>query len=599
MAVADCCRPMRRLRWRGPGARREAPAPSRAVLLLAVGCLAGCGATGSASNAGPTAGGGSGGAKGGFNPGAGTGGASAGSTSDAGIVNPDAPVLPPEQEVDSSFQVPVATGRYVWVANPTSGRVAYVDATTVSVKTVEAGNAPTYLATVPGATDEVIVLNALSHDATLMQAAPTGLVSTMIPGLAPLANAWAVSADGHFALAWTDSRAALAAGTHDTLEGFQQLTAIDLRTAPTLATTLAVGYRPVSITFAADASEAYVVTGDGVSVIGLPGAGGGAVRVTRDVPLTDDPLEDADTRDVSVTATGTAVVRREGSADVRIVDLHTSAAGVVTLSGPVTDLDVTPDGTRAVAVVRATSQVAVLPLATAVSQPTTIASETIAEQLVGSVVITPDGAQAILYSNAAETETLVVVNLASGTYRQVRVHALVLSVVPTPDGQFAIVLHRQPSPTTGTGGSGGASPSDGGVKPADGGVADAGSAPLLANAFSVIPLDGTRAGRIQETTAPPGAVAWAPGSDHALITVSDQKMHIYGAYLVGVPALDVTSIALASPPIATGVVAGANRGYVAQSYSEGRITFIPFDQGPPQTLTGFDLGARVVDGVSP
>ena len=83
------------------------------------------------------------------------------------------------------------------------------------------------------------------------------------------------------------------------------------------------------------------------------------------------------------------------------------------------------------------------------------------------------------------------------------------------------------------------------------------------------------------------------------MTVSDAKMRLYGAYLVGVPALDVTSIALASPPIATGVVAAANRGYVAQSYPEGRITFIPFDQGPPQTLTGFDLGARVVDGVSP
>lgn len=572
---------------------------SGVALGLPFAALIGCGFGGASSSSSP--GGGFGGAKGGFIPGAGTGGASAGGSqsADAGVALPDAAALPPEQEVDSSFKVPVATGRYVWVANPTSGRVAYVDASTVSVKTVEAGNAPTYLASIPGAADEVIVLNALSHDATLMQAAPAGLVSTMIPGLAPLANAWAVSPDGHFALAWTDSKAALAAGAHDTLEGFQDLTTIDLRTAPPLATTLAVGYRPVSITFSADGAEAYVVTGDGVSVIGLPAVAGGAVRVARDVPLTDDPTADADTRDVSVTATGTAVVRREGSADVRIVDLHAGTAGVVTLSGAVTDLDLTPDGTRAVAVVRETSQVAVLPLATAVAEPTTIVSETISDQVVGSVVITPDGAQAILYSNAASTETLVVVDLTTGAYRLVRVHALVLSVLPTPDGQFAVVLHRQPSATSGAGGGGGASPVDGGVTPTDGGVADAGATPVIANAFSVIPLDGSRAGRIQETTAPPGAVAWAPGSDHALITVSDQKMRTYGAYLVGVPALDVTSLSLASPPIATGVVAGANRGYVAQSYSEGRITFIPFDQGPPQTLTGFDLGARVVDGVSP
>jgi len=563
---------------------------SGAVLAGPVASLVGCSA-GSGSGAGVNAGG-FGGSRSGV-PGASSGGSSGGGVpADAGIA-PDASTLPPEQEVDSSFKVPVATGRYVWVANPTSGRVAYVDASTVSVKTVEAGNAPTYLATVPGATDEVIVMNVLSHDATLMQAGPAGLTSTMIPGLAPLANAWAIAPDGHFALAWTDSKAALAAGSHDTLEGFQDLTAIDLRTSPPLATALAVGYRPVSVTFSADGGEAYVVTGDGVSVIGLPAVAGGAVRVARDVPLTDDPTEDADTRDVSVTATGTAVVRREGSAAVRIVDLHTSVAGVVTLSGNVTDLDVTPDGARAVAVVRDTAEVAVLPLATALADPTTIASETITDQVVGSVVITPDGLQAILYSNAAETETLVVVDLTTGTYRLVRVHALVLSVSPTPDGQYAVVLHRQAPASSGSGGTGGSTIADGGTT--DAGVV----APVIANAFSVIPLDGSRAGRIQETTAPPTAVAWAPGSDHALITVSDQKMRLYGAYLVGVPALDVTSIALASPPIATGVVVAANRGYVAQSYSEGRITFIPFDQGPPQTLTGFDLGARVVDGVSP
>ena len=564
---------------------------SSAVLALPVASLVGCGASGSGSANAPGRGGFGGSTDAGV-PSAGSGGSTAGGTADGGNSS-DAASLPPEQEVDSSFKVPVATGRYVWVANPTSGRVAYVDASAVSVKTVEAGNAPTYLATIPGATDEVIVLNVLSHDATLMQAGPTGLTSTMIPGMAPLANAWAISPDGHFALAWTDSKVALAAGSHDTLEGFQDLTAIDLRTSPPLATTLAVGYRPVSVTFSADGTETYVVTGDGVSVIGLPALAGGVVRVARDVPLTDDPTEDADTRDVSVTATGTAVVRREGSAVVRIVDLHTSVAGMVSLSGAVTDLDVTPDGARAVAVVRDTAEVAVLPLATALADSTTIARETITDQVVGSVVITPDGLQAILYSNAAQTETLVVVDLTTGTYRLVRVHALVLSVSPTPDGQYAVVLHRQAPASNGAGGIGGATVTDGGTR--DAGVV----APVIANAFSVIPLDGSRAGRIQETTAPPTAVAWAPGSDHALITVSDQKMRLYGAYLVGVPALDVTSIALASPPIATGVVVAANRGYVAQSYSEGRITFIPFDQGPPQTLTGFDLGARVVDGVSP
>ena len=218
-----CGRPMRRMGSRARLGALMALGLSGAALAPVLASLVGCAGSGSAASADL---GGFGGTYGGT-PSRGSGGASAGSVPGAGGAGPDAGALPPEQEVDSSFEVPVATGRYVWVANPTSGRVAYLDAATLAVKTVEAGNAPTYLATVPGATDEVIVMNVLSHDATLMQATAAGLTSVMIPGVAPLANAWAVSPDGRFALAWTDSKAALAAAAHDTLEGFQDLTAID------------------------------------------------------------------------------------------------------------------------------------------------------------------------------------------------------------------------------------------------------------------------------------------------------------------------------------------------------------------------------------
>ena len=65
------------------------------------------------------------------------------------------------------------------------------------------------------------------------------------------------------------------------------------------------------------------------------------------------------------------------------------------------------------------------------------------------------------------------------------------------------------------------------------------------------------------------------------------------------PSLEVDQYTLASPPIAVGVVAGANRAYVAQSNPEGRITFIDLATGQARTLTGFELGSRVVDGSQP
>jgi len=280
-------------------------------------------------------------------------------------------------------------------------------------------------------------------------------------------------------------------------------------------------------------------------------------------------------------------VRREGSPEVRLIDLTTGTRGAVAMSGPVTDVDVTPDGARAVAVVRQTSEIAILPLATALSQPETVLRETIEGELVGSVVLTADASKAVLFSNAAEAERLTVVDVATGTYRILPVHAPVLSVKPTPDGRFAVVVHRAVSASPS--GSGGASGASGNQPPA----------PVAASAFSVIPLDGSRSGRIQETVAPPNAVAIATASDRALVTVRDDKGSVFGAYVVGIPALDITSIGLGSPPIATGVAAAANRGYVAQSHAEGRITFIPFAGGEPHTLTGFDLAARVVDGVTP
>ena len=79
----------------------------------------------------------------------------------------------------------------------------------------------------------------------------------------------------------------------------------------------------------------------------------------------------------------------------------------------------------------------------------------------------------------------------------------------------------------------------------------------------------------------------------------------YGLYMGLMPSLDVVHFSLASPPIAVGIVVGASRGYVAQNFAEGRITFVDLgseecDSSSPceqaRTITGFDLSARIVTG---
>ena len=121
-----------------------------------------------------------------------------------GAVVPAPPPAPPEEELESSFRVPVATGRFLWSANPDSGYVAVLDARsdTLEVHVHEAGHAPTYLAAVSDPEDDsvnqAIVLNVRSHDATLLAVKGSGeLESSETFPTHQGANALAISASGN------------------------------------------------------------------------------------------------------------------------------------------------------------------------------------------------------------------------------------------------------------------------------------------------------------------------------------------------------------------------------------------------------------------
>src|SRR5450432_2682837 len=136
-------------------------------------------------------------------------GSSSGGTT-ALVVSPSDAGVPAEQEDTLSFRAPVVSGRWVWTANPDTGKIAVVDAKTFTVRLADAGLGPTFLTALPTAPSmsKALVINVGSRDATLLSAAASGAVtsSAAIP-LAPDANAWAVSKTGKFAIAWTDSHA--------------------------------------------------------------------------------------------------------------------------------------------------------------------------------------------------------------------------------------------------------------------------------------------------------------------------------------------------------------------------------------------------------
>ncbi len=520
-----------------------------------------CGADDGSAAGGAPAGGTGGSTAGGGGGGLGGTGTGGGTSVDAGI---DAP---PEKEVESSFRSPVATGKYVWAANPDSGRVALVDATSYDVKIAEAGHGPTYLAAIPGgSTNAAIVLNVKSHDATLFRVAADGAFSQKTLKTHSGANAWAVSPGGKWAVAWTD---ASAMQNPDPTDGFQDVTVIDLAPGKESAKILSVGYRPARIGFASDETRAFAVTEPGISVIDLGAAG---TSVSALVKVTDDPLDNPAARDVTLTPDGDwALVRRDGSASVSFVSLKTGTRTDLPLSGHVTDLDLSDDGKRAVAVVRDTSEVFVLPVPGAASDPNSIDKQAIAGELFGSVALSTDASVALLYTNAVASDHLTILNLVPGpgylSHRTVALKAPVAAVFPAPDAQHALVLQKTLAGST------------------------------KAGAFSVVSTVAQLSPKILGTDAPPNAVAIqpAPKSEHALVTVRDDLKKVFGVYRVKLSTQQVDFDKLASPPLATGIVAAANKGYVAQLHPEGRITFIDFATGEVRTLTGFELGAKVVE----
>lgn len=489
------------------------------------------------------------------------------------VVGADGIVVPanPELEVETSFRVPVVTGNLIWVANPTSGRVALVDASTYEVQTLPAGLSPTYLAAIPGGTNnQALVINAGAADATLFRQAPGGALEQLDIPIHQGATAWSMSEAGRWAIAWSDARdfAAL-----DPTEGLQDVTVIDLSREPPAPLRFSVGYRPVTLSIDAAGTRAYAVTRDGISVIEL----GAAPRLLDDITIvspeetlaadTGEPVLD----DVPITPDGRfAIVRFADAPRLKVISLADDTSQVLTLPGEVSDVDLTGDGARAVAVIRATGQVAVFSPAAALADPAQVTLRSVTGETLGSAALPDAGEKALLFTNAIASDRLAILDLvaADTAARVVSLKAPITAVFPSPEGSHAVAL-----------------------------LATAASSER-AGAFSIIPVDAALPPKIQGTDAPPFRVSLAETAAglRGLVTTRDDVNGIYAAYLIRMPSLQVDRIELASPPTAVGVLPELGVGYVAQQHPEGRITFINLESAAPETLTGFELADRVVNG---
>jgi hypothetical protein len=218
--------------------------------------------------------------------------------------------------------------------------------------------------------------------------------------------------------------------------------------------------------------------------------------------------------------------------------------------------------------------VAVFDPAVAIADPTQVVLHTFTGETLGSTALPDSGDTALLFTNAIDSDRLAILDLlapGSVSPRVVSLKAPIRAVFPTPEGSYAVAL------------------------------LDTALGSERAGAFSVVPVADALPPKIQGTDAPPFSVSLAqtPAGLRGLVTTRDDLHGIHAAYLVRMPSLQVDRIDLPSPPIAVGLLPDFGVGYVAQQHPEGRITFINLETGAPETLTGFELADRVVNGDQP
>lgn len=503
-------------------------------------------------------------------------------------------MLPPEVEVKLDFEQPQASERFVYAANPESGTVSIIDAQTLAIQTLETGDRPTFLRTLTGS-DDAIVLNVGSQDATIIRAPERGARTTTAPVVRG-ANAIAVAPDGKHAVVYYDAAYSSAGNVSGS---FQDVTVIRLDAAESdddLAIGMTVGFRPRDVFFAADSTQAYVVTDDGISVLDFASIAREGTGIARLVSL--GPEVDQQALDVSVTPDGRhALTRKDGDSVVRLVDLQTDAIRSIHLAAvlpppegaddadagtdeptaiDVTDIDVAENGEFALAVVRDRSAVLRIPLPAGFEDESEIDVHVIPDELIGSVTITPQADRALLYTTAVDVERITILPLVAGAMpHTVALRKTVQAVAVTPDGNTALIIHKKAA----------GDPNEAGIHPDM----------QIDRSFGYSVLRVTTGDvKLQVTPTAPGVFTMVPDGSHLFILFNTQGAR--EVQQIETKSFLVEPILLGSRPISLGAVPQSERVFVNQEHPDGRITFINWKTDErDRTVTGFELNSRIQD----
>ena len=484
-------------------------------------------------------------------------------------VNPD-DLRPPDVEVRPEADRPQSSGGRLFTLAPDSDALLVIDPDTLDIQAVPVPSDPQSLAVRPGLRSAV-VLSGSSRALTRVDLEPApALFMTRLPRRYGQVVA---SPDGRWALVWTPASVDAA----EDAEGVVGLVPLEaMGTAEEVVHEVAAGFRLTDVHFVMEAGAATrvaVVSKAAVTHIELARLGDPGYRTQR-VLLPASFAEVVGREVVAQPGSSVLLMRSLGEAALAVVDVVSSSVAQLPLPARATDLDLSPSGDFAVAALRGSGQVALLPLPLAPSSSTALRLFDVTGVPPGQIEVAADGRHAAVFSTTDGAERVGWLDLEQGSLQLIDgLDKAVRAVVLAPDGAGALVVHR---PVT-------SSVADDYERMVD---ADEG--------YSLVDLTTGFVQLVRTYGAPPQEVVFGASGRYAAVTVRDDATGRHRVEAADFATLVVRSLDLASTPRYAGALPGSEAVWIIQAHPAGRISVLDPAAGRLRTLTGFQLNAEIV-----
>jgi DNA-binding beta-propeller fold protein YncE len=464
----------------------------------------------------------------------------------------------PETEQDFLMLQPATTDSFVFVANPDRDTVTRVSVPSLDVLTVEVGSQPEVAVTTADYR-QAIVFNRGSSDVSVLDA--ESLDEVRVPVRDNL-NALELSPDGAWAVVYRDADIEEEEDDDDAaIESYHEISLVDVTSYEHWP--MVVGFAPHQVRFTEQSDLALVVGDAWVALIPLDTATPEPMLVA----LSDDLVDPPEAEEIELAPDGSfAFVRQFGSDEILVLDLTSFTVDRVPVGENPTDLDILPDGSRAAVVCRGSQELWLLdagdPLNEALAEHLALPEEPV----LGSLLLSPDGSQGVLYTTALLQDRFTTWDIEAGSFTTRGLVKPVDTMSVSPSGDSLLVFHTQE----------------------DAADADPESAYYGSWAMSLIDLQDFRTNPLR-LAAEPTAYAHADDGEHGFFIMEGQPWLEVLDYATLLPE----EIELKSVPVHVGVLPGTDWAYASQEHDLGRISFYDSASGSVETITGFELNGEI------